>query len=822
MKGDTSLARRSRRSYSHSQRSYSRYTKALSESENSEGEHWKSRLKKKKSSTEQDGLSQPWHNGRGVVCRVDVGLFWCKEVWGKGWKRGCLVSAGKMLQCWVHSSFKKDGDGDIKESTKDFVRRYKLESRDVKGAPECMRIYGFVHGITTPKLIKRLHDKIPKTVDEMMKVTTSFLQGEVAASNHERKKLFPPWRHQEGNQKQSFRKGIFQNQQRPKRKHDRFMFLTKTPKESYALEKGKFKASPPMTNPFEKHNHPNKIEFHGEVGHNTDEYSKERRNSWEGKTVGHPNGPTWERIARQKITQSFSPNPEIFFPPLGEDEGIEGPMIIEADLRGHCIHRMEIQLLVTTGDEEHFASAWMNFIVVRSPSLYNGIIGRPRVRKLQAVSSTTHEMLKIPIEGGIITLKSSMLVPLEYMTGVPRHITEHRLNVREGCSSVRQKKRGQAADRVQAIQEEVKKLVEAEIMKEVHYDDWLSNPVIVKKHYDFEGYNVDAVLSLPSLKCLKDMQKSNGELASLNRFLAKSAEISLPFFKTLKKCTKKSDFHWTAKADEAFKQMKQFIAKLPMLVAPMEKEELIVYLAVAKETASAVLMTKRETKQMPIYFVSRALRGPEINYTSIEKLVLALVHANFKVERPEEDTQDTLMTEEKDLLEPWILFTDKSSCIDGSRAGLIFKNPEGVEFTYTLRFSLEERIKARLDARIKNWIEELPYVLWAHRTMIKSSNRDTPFSLTYETEEVIPAEIGMPTLRTVEVDPVQNNKALEMNLGLLEERREEAAIREAKSKTKMEKYYKFKGRNTSFKREDFVYHNNDASRTKDTWKLSSK
>ncbi|GJY43835.1 reverse transcriptase domain-containing protein [Tanacetum coccineum] len=70
------------------------------------------------------------------------------------------------------------------------------------------------------------------------------------------------------------------------------------------------------------------------------------------------------------------------------------------------------------------------------------------------------------------------------MTGVPRHIAEHRLNVREGCSPVRQKKRGQAADRNQAIQEEVRKLVEAGIMKEVHYHDWLSNPIMVKKHDD--------------------------------------------------------------------------------------------------------------------------------------------------------------------------------------------------------------------------------------------------------------------------------------------------------------------------------------------------
>ncbi|GKE98734.1 hypothetical protein Tco_0022085 [Tanacetum coccineum] len=98
-------------------------------------------------------------------------------------------------------------------------------------------------------------------------------------------------------------------------------------------------------------------------------------------------------------------------------------MIIEAEIGGHCIHRMyvdgesaseilyehcfnrlrpeiknqlvpattpligfsgeviwpirQIQLLVRIGDKEHSALAWMNFVVVRSPSPYNGIIGRP-------------------------------------------------------------------------------------------------------------------------------------------------------------------------------------------------------------------------------------------------------------------------------------------------------------------------------------------------------------------------------------------------------------------------------------------------------------
>ncbi|GJU14062.1 reverse transcriptase domain-containing protein [Tanacetum coccineum] len=141
---------------------------------------------------------------------------------------------------------------------------------------------------------------------------------------------------------------------------------------------------------------------------------------------------------------------------------------------------------------------------------------------------------------------------------------------------------------------------------------------------------------------------------------------------------------------------------------------------------------------------------------------------------------------------------------------------------YIHEVSLGEGIKARLDERSKDWIGELSHVLWAHRTMIKSSNGETPFSLTYGTEAVIPAEIGMPTLRTAEVDLTKNDEALEINLDLIEEKREQAAIQEAKSKAKMEKYYNSKVRSTSFRPGDMVYRSNDASHAKDGGKLGPK
>nr|GEW64986.1 reverse transcriptase domain-containing protein [Tanacetum cinerariifolium] len=535
------------------------------------GGHWKSISKKKKPSREEDDLSKPW------VCE-EIDPFTPRIRYFDFQKtrmpshiktydesedpedhlkkfqaaanlvshvqfhidRKC-ESMNKYIKDPIELHTIKQRDG---ESTRDFVKRFKLESRDIKGAPECMKISGFVHGITNPELIKRLHDKIPKMVDEMMRVTTSFLRGEVAASNHERKKSFPPW-----------------------------------------IARG---------------------------------------------------------VARQKLTQTFSPNTEILFPPLDEDEGTEGPMTTEAKIQA-CGYD-------------------------RRPETYRG-------------------------------------TPFE----------------REGCSPVRQKKRVQAADRNQAIQEEVGKIVEAGIMNEVHYHDWLSNPVmtrtqaitkytwqkkmkkqrslrakeffsiqrclfglrndgatyqrLVDKAFHIQiGRNLNVYVDDIVIKShmedeivrdieemFKALREINmklnpkkctfrvkgmflGKLASLNKFLAKSAEKSLPFFKTLKKYTKKSDFHWTVDAEEAFKQMKQLMAELPMLTTPMEKRNLL----------SIWQQQKRR-------FRSRTTRGGFSGYSDGSR---------------------------RRTPEPWILFTDGSSCTDGSGAGLILTNPEGMEFTYALRFRL--------------------------------------------------------------------------------------------------------------------------------------
>ncbi|GJU19833.1 reverse transcriptase domain-containing protein [Tanacetum coccineum] len=144
-----------------------------------------------------------------------------------------------------------------------------------------------------------------------------------------------------------------------------------------------------------------------------------------------------------------------------------------------------------------------------------------------------------------------------------------------------------------------------------------------------------AISDLQSPKTLKEMQSLSGKLASLNRFLAKSAERALPFFNTLKNITKenKHEYRWTAEAEEAFQQMKGLIMSLPSLTPPYPEETLYAYLAVSREAVSAVLLTDRNGRQCPVQYVSRTLNEAERNYSPLEKLALSLVNMTRRLRR---------------------------------------------------------------------------------------------------------------------------------------------------------------------------------------------
>ena len=86
-------------------------------------------------------------------------------------------------------------------------------------------------------------------------------------------------------------------------------------------------------------------------------------------------------------------------------------------------------------------------------------------------------------------------------------------------------------------------------------------------------------------------------------------------------------------------------------------------------------------------------------------------------------------------------------------------------------------------------MEELSHVLWTYRTTPRRSTGETPFSMTYEAETVIPLKIGFPTLKTSSFNPSSNDNLLERSLDLIEERRESAMVQLAYYQHKLKQGY---------------------------------
>ena len=94
---------------------------------------------------------------------------------------------------------------------------------------------------------------------------------------------------------------------------------------------------------------------------------------------------------------------------------------------------------------------------------------------------------------------------------------------------------------------------------------------------------IQALAYIVSLKTLKDIQKLTGCLASLNRFIAKSIDRCLPFFKALKKG---KEVEWNEDCERAFHALKEYLGRAPLLLKPIMGETLHIYLSVTEAVRS--------------------------------------------------------------------------------------------------------------------------------------------------------------------------------------------------------------------------------------------
>ncbi|XP_059454999.1 uncharacterized protein LOC132185214 [Corylus avellana] len=137
---------------------------------------------------------------------------------------------------------------------------------------------------------------------------------------------------------------------------------------------------------------------------------------------------------------------------------------------------------------------------------------------------------------------------------------------------------------------------------------------------------IQAVLDMQSPKNIKQVQQLTGRIAALNRFISRSADKCLPFFKILRKA-----FEWSEEYEQAFEQLKKYLVSPPLLSRVILGEVLYLYLAVSPTAVSAALICEEEGVQKLVYFISRALHGAEERYVQMEKLAFALVIASRKL-----------------------------------------------------------------------------------------------------------------------------------------------------------------------------------------------
>ncbi|KAF5463927.1 hypothetical protein F2P56_014050 [Juglans regia] len=211
------------------------------------------------------------------------------------------------------------------------------------------------------------------------------------------------------------------------------------------------------------------------------------------------------------------------------------------------------------------------------------------------------------------------------MPGIDIAVIEQCLNVDPKAKKIKQKRRSFSAEKYAAIVEEIDQLLAAGFIREVHYPEWLSNVVLVKKHLTdlreafavlrkykiklnlqkcafgvksgkFLGFmvsehgieadpkKVNAIMDMLPPRTINEIQRLAGKVAALNHFIVRSTNHCLPFFRVLKKAQE-----WDDECSWAFSELKEYFAYPPLLSHIELREDLTIYLAMTPNVMSTVL-----------------------------------------------------------------------------------------------------------------------------------------------------------------------------------------------------------------------------------------
>ncbi|KAG9458357.1 hypothetical protein H6P81_002865 [Aristolochia fimbriata] len=153
--------------------------------------------------------------------------------------------------------------------------------------------------------------------------------------------------------------------------------------------------------------------------------------------------------------------------------------------------------------------------------------------------------------------------------------------------------------------------------------------VVRHKGIEIDQTKIDAIQQMPEPKTLSELKSLQGHLAYIRRFISNLAGRCQPFSHLMKKDT---PFEWDESCRRAFQNIKDYLMKPPVLMAPTSGKPLLLYIAAQEKSLGALLAQNDDQgKERPLYFLSRTMVGAELNYSPIEKTCLALIFAIQKL-----------------------------------------------------------------------------------------------------------------------------------------------------------------------------------------------
>ncbi|CAL2246251.1 unnamed protein product [Prunus armeniaca] len=166
--------------------------------------------------------------------------------------------------------------------------------------------------------------------------------------------------------------------------------------------------------------------------------------------------------------------------------------------------------------------------------------------------------------------------------------------------------------------------------------------LVMQRGIEAHPLQIKAILEMKSPSTVKEIQSPTGRAAALNRFLLKSTDKFVPFFKALKKGQKDK---WDEECEVAFQNLTTYLTSPPLLLKAVPGEDMFVYLAESNSIVSSALIREELGAQHSVFYTSKALLYAKTRYPKLEKLILALLVSATKLRLYYQTHQVIVMTD---------------------------------------------------------------------------------------------------------------------------------------------------------------------------------